>query len=186
MASLITIELTLDHEPLLQRFFEANPAYFLAVQGEPAMPNEAREEIAGELPADLIYSRKWVVGYVGADGELVAMANLLSDIFVPSVWNLSTFIVGTSRHGTGEAQGLYQSLENWAARNGAHWLRLGVVKGYERAERFWLSRGFMQTRERSGYQIGRQVHVIRVMCKPLAGGTVAEYLSLVTRDRPEP
>ena len=149
------------------------------------MPNEAGEEIAGELPAGLVYSRKWVVGYVAADGELAAMANLLSDVFVPSVWNLSTFIVGAPRHGTGDAQALYHSLENWAARNGARWLRLGVVKGYERAERFWLSRGFLQIRERSGYQIGRQVNVIRVMCKPLAGGTVADYLSLVPRDRPE-
>jgi hypothetical protein len=113
------------------------------------------------------------------------MANLLSDVFLPSVWNLSTFIVSTSRHGTGEAQALYRSLENWTTRNGARWLRLGVVKGYVRAERFWLSRGFVQTRERAGYQIGKQVNVIRVMCKPVAGGTVAEYLSLVTRDRPE-
>jgi GNAT superfamily N-acetyltransferase len=180
------MELTLDHESLLQRFFEANPAYFVAVQGEPAMPNEASEEIAGELPADLVYSRKWIVGYVATDGELAAMANLLSDIFVPSVWNLSTFIVATSRHGTGDGQALYHSLENWMVHNGARWLRLGVVKGYERAERFWLSRGFKQIRERSGYQIGRQVNVVRVMCKPLAGGTVAEYLSLVPRDRPGP
>jgi hypothetical protein len=29
------------------------------------------------------------------------------------------------------------------------------------------------------------VNDLRVMMKPLAGGTIAEYLSLVGRDRPE-
>jgi hypothetical protein len=63
---------------------------------------------------------------------------------------------------------------------------LGVVKGNVRAERFWQAQGFVDTRERHGYQIGNQVNVLRVMMKPLAGGTLADYLDLVPRDRPEP
>ena len=39
--SLRTVELTSAYEPVLQRFFEANPQYFLAVYGERAGPNEA-------------------------------------------------------------------------------------------------------------------------------------------------
>jgi hypothetical protein len=184
-ASLRTLELHVVDAPLLQRFFDANPAYFLAVQGEPAGEDEAMDEIAGELPPGLAYTRKFVIGYADDTGALVAMANLLSDIFVPGVWNLSTFMVATAQHGTGMAHSLYQELEAWTIACGAHWLRLGVVKGNARAERFWLSQGYLDTRERSGFQIGNQVNVLRVMAKPLAGGTLEDYLRLVPRDRPD-
>ncbi len=179
------LELTSGFVPLLQQFFDANPEYFLAVQGEPATAGEAHEEIYGELPPGIAFRKKWVIGYVGPDDSMVAVAGLVSDIFAPGVWNVSTFILATSRHGSGDAQALYSSIESWAKANGACWLRLGVVQGNIRAERFWSSRGFVETRKRHGYQIGRQANTLRVMFKPLADGTLEEYLSLVPRDRPE-
>lgn len=178
-----TTWLTVDDAPLLQRFFDANPAYFLAVQGEPAPPGEAREEIESLPPPDIPFGAKHVIGYVAPGGELAAFANLLSDIFVPGVWNMSTFVVATSRHGTGQAQAINAGLESWAAANGARWLRLGVVIGNTRGERFWASCGYIETRIRTGFPVGRQVRDLRVMCKPLAGEPVARYLDLVPRDR---
>jgi hypothetical protein len=183
---LTPIELTSAHVPALARFFAANPAYFLAVQGEPARPDDAREEIEDPLPQGVPHTKKWVMGYVRPDGEIVAMANLVSDIFAPSVWNVSTFIVETARHGSGDARRLYDSIEAWVIRSGARWLRLGVVIGSTRAERFWASVGYAEARVRSGFQIGDQVNELRVMCKPLAGGSLAEYLALVPLDRPAP
>jgi len=180
------LELAAGSEPLLQAFFDANPEYFLAIQAEPAAPNEAHEEIHGELPAGWSFTKKWVLGYVDASGSLIAMANLVSDILAPGVWNVSTFIVATDRHGTGDAQHLYRSLEAWAQRGGAKWLRLGVVQGNTRAERFWQSAGYVQTRLRTGVQFGNQTKTLRVMYKPLADGTLEQYLSLIARDRPEP
>jgi GNAT superfamily N-acetyltransferase len=180
------LELAAGSEPLLQAFFDANPEYFLAIQGEPAAPTEAHEEIHGELPAGWSFTKKWVIGYVDANGSLIAMANLVSDILALGVWNLSTFIVATDRHGTGDAQRLNQSLEAWAQRGGAKWLRLGVVQGNTRAERFWQSAGYVQTRLRTGVQFGNQIRTLRVMYKPLADGTLEQYLSLIARDRPEP
>jgi hypothetical protein len=79
---------------------------------------------------------------------------------------------------------LYRGLESWAASNGASWLRLGVVHGNVRAERFWERLGFIQTRTRA-VPMGRLTNTVRVMVKPLAGGTLEHYLSLVQRDRPE-
>jgi len=32
--------------------------------------------------------------------------------------------------------------------------------------------------------MGRKSNLLRVMAKPLGGGTIAEYLALVERDRP--
>lgn len=178
------IALTPESEPMLQAFFEANPAYFWAVQGEPATPGEAREEIHEELPPEIAFAKKWLIGYANADGGLIAMVNLLADIFSPGVWNISTFILASARHGTGDAQALYASVESWAKSCGACWLRLGVVGGNSRAERFWETRGFVQTRERHNYQVRQQVNTLRVMYKPLCGGDLEEYLSLVPRDRP--
>ena len=111
ISSLRAVELTADDVPLLQRFFEANPEYFLAVQGEPAGPNEAHDEIHDELPEGWRYTKKWLIGFVDAGGALVAMANLVSDIFAPGVWNISLFMLATSRHGSGDAQALYRGLE---------------------------------------------------------------------------
>ncbi len=180
-----TVELANGSESQLQAFFEANPEYFLTVQGAPAAPGEAHEEIHGELPAGWSFTKKWVIGYVDTSSSLIAMANLVSDILAPGVWNVSTFIVATERHGTGDARLVYGSLESWAASNGAKWLRLGVVRGNTRGERFWESIGYVQTRLRDGVQFGEQTNTLRVMYKPLAGGSLEEYLSLIPRDRPD-
>ena len=77
-------------------------------------------------------------------------------------------------------------LEAWARASGADWLRLGVVEGNLRAERFWASRGFVPLRTRGGYRTGSRTNVICTMVKPLNGGSLARCLELVERDRPDP
>ncbi|MDE2299835.1 MAG: GNAT family N-acetyltransferase [Burkholderiales bacterium] len=181
-----TVEITSADEPVLQCFFDANPQYFLAVQGQPAAADEAHEEIHGELPPGWRCTKKWLVGYVDAQGSLQAMANVVSDLLAPGVWHIGLFIVATARFGTGDAQALYRGLETWASTEGANWMRLGVVQGNVRAERFWEALGFVQTRTRSGVEMGKLTNTLRVMVKPLAGGTLEQYLSLVERDRPGP
>ena len=181
-----TVELTPDRAPLLQDFFEENPAYFLATSGEPAGPGEALEEITSEIPADMPYSRKWVVGYAAGDGKLVAMANVITDLLAVSVHHIGTFIVATELHGTGLARSLYVALEQWAYSSGAAWPRLGVVEGNTRAERFWAAQQYLPVRERPDIAMGRRVVTVRNMVKPLRGAPLEEYFTLVPRDRPEP
>jgi hypothetical protein len=99
LADLRSLELSPGSEALLQRFFEANPLYFLAVSGEPPQPEEAFQEINDELPDGWPYTKKWIIGFANASGELAAMANVVSDLLAKNVWHISTFIVETSRHG---------------------------------------------------------------------------------------
>jgi GNAT superfamily N-acetyltransferase len=186
LAGLRTLELGPGSEPLLQRFFEANPLYFLSVSGEPPGPEEAFDEIHEDLPEGWPFTKKWVIGFADASGELAAMANVVSDMLAQGVWHISTFIVETARHGTGDAAALYAGIETWARANGAQWLRLGVVKGNVAAERFWQKCAFQQTRERPGILFGQRKQTVRVMCKPLSGRPMLEYLDLIARDRPEP
>ena len=175
---------------MLQRFFDANPQYFFAVHGEPARANEAHEEIHGGLPPGWRFTKKWLVGYVDTESNLVAMANIVSDLLAPGVWHIGLFIVATSRfssarHGNGDARTIYRGLETWVIESGAHWLRLGVVEGNTRAERFWKTLGYRQTRTRDGVAMSKLMNTISVMVKPLAGGSLEQYLSLIERDRPE-
>jgi RimJ/RimL family protein N-acetyltransferase len=177
------VEMAADAASRLQRFFDANPAYFEAVNGEPARPGEAAEELASAPPREMPYTRVFNLEFSDDSGEMVGMAGVVSDMFAPAVWHIGLFIVATRLHGSGAALEMYGQLEGWMRASGARWLRLGVVAGNARAERFWEKLGFAEVRRRLGVQMGRRTNDLRVMVKPLEGGTVEEYLEHVARDR---
>jgi GNAT superfamily N-acetyltransferase len=179
------VELGTDDIPALQRFFEINPEYFLTVTGEPPTATEAHEEAQGAPLQGWSFTRKWLIGIVDETDSLVAMADVISDLLAPGVWHIGLMIVATRLHGRGVAQTLYGSLERWMHDSGAQWLRLGVVEGNARAARFWERQAFVEVRKRSGIEMGNRVNTVRVMVKPLRGGTLPEYLALVARDRPD-
>jgi ribosomal protein S18 acetylase RimI-like enzyme len=125
-----------------------------------------------------------VIGLRDAVGELRALADVISDLLAPGVWHLGLFIVAVELHGTGAALDCYQALECWMRSQGARFVRLGALAGNERAARFWRARGFVGTRRREGVSMGRLTHTLIAMAKPLGDTTLAEYLTLVPRDRP--
>lgn len=168
----------------LQGFFERAPDYFIAVNGEPATPTEAREELQGQLPAGWTCSRMYWLGYRDVDDHLVAVVSIAADLLAAGVWHIGLLLVDARLHGTGLAQRLHADLEAWAAKNGAQWLRLTVVVGNIKAERFWPRLGYVQVRMREGVTMGRQVTRVSIQIKALAGGQVEDYLRLVARDVP--
>lgn len=182
---LSVFELTSQHAPRLQQFFNDNPAYFLAVHGQVAQPNEANEEIVEALPPGWSFTKQTRLAWQEVNASLAAMANITSNLLAPGVWHIGLFIVATKRHGNGDAQALYRDIEEWSASNGATWFRLGVVLGNERSERFWKAAGFQEVRRRTGIEMGQLTNTVRVMIKPLAGGTIDDYLRQVQRDRPD-
>jgi ribosomal protein S18 acetylase RimI-like enzyme len=174
-----------DDAGMLQRFFDANPEYFLAVNGEPPRPDEATHELHDAPPPEMAYREMRLLGFFSAGtGELEAMATVVVDLIAEHVGHIGLFIVATALHGSGAAHAMYAELERWLRERGAHWIRLGVVAGNARAERFWERSGYVETRRRGPVEMGRRTHLLRVMVKPLAGA-VAEYLDLVARDRPD-
>lgn len=171
--------------PRLQALFEANPEYFVAVSGRPPGPDAARVEFDDRPPPHLPWTRRWFLGLHDGAGAMVGVADVVSDLSAPGVWHIALFLLATPLHGTGAAHEVYAALEGWIAGSGARWLRLGVVRGNARAERFWQGRGYRETRVRGGVDTGGRVNDVRVMVKALAGGTLAEYRDLVARDRPD-
>ena len=168
----------------LQRFFELNPEYFFAVNGEGPRPDEAQAELTDVPPAGMPYRAMWLLGFFDGAGALIGVATIVGDFIQPHVWHVGLFIVASALHGSGVAHALYRRLERWMVEQGARWLRLGVVQGNVKAERFWLRCGYVQVRERGPMAMGKKSNLLRVMAKPLAGGTIAEHLALVERDRP--
>jgi GNAT superfamily N-acetyltransferase len=170
--------------PVLQRFFEAHPEYFLFAHGRGPAPDEALLELRDAPPDGVPYTRRWTLGFLDPVDRLLAMANLWSDLLAAGVWHIGLFVVATPLHGSGVAQSLYAALEAWMRAQGAHWVRLGAIRGSRRAEGFWRRLGYVQVRERADVAMGARVHVLRVLVKPLAGGAISDYLGQVARDRP--
>jgi GNAT superfamily N-acetyltransferase len=177
-------ELVADDLPALQRFFEANPEYFIAISGAPPRADEARQEFDDRPPAGMAYSRLWSLRCSQGADPFAGVVFGLSDFLAPQVWHIGLFVVATSLHGSGAAQALYAQLEAWMIGQGARWCRLGAVVGNVRAEHFWQRCGYVEVRQREGIAMGARVHTVRVMVKPFGDATVEGHLQRVARDRP--
>ena len=178
------VELRAGDVPRLQAFFDANPAYSLAVEGRVPPADAAQTEFDARPPDNFTYTRRWLLAFDDESGTMVGVADVVSDLLAPRVWHVGLFIVATARHGDGTAHALYAALEDWMRASGAAWLRLGVVTGNGRAERFWQRKDYVGTRVREGIAMGERVNTVRVLVKTLDGGDLAAYLERVPRDRP--
>lgn len=202
-----------DGVPALQALWNLNPAYFQAVNGRPALPNEAQLEFDEYPPPEMRYSQRWFAGVYrrptgvrrvargdgaepplpagDAGAPLVGLVVVVSDLMAVGVWHITLFWLATEWYGQGAGQQLWQGLETWIrAQPGARWLRLGVVRGNTRAEAFWARQGFVTVRERPGVDTGGRINTLAVCVKPLraeadAGAELADYLACVLRDRGE-
>ena len=179
------VEMAAADIPALQQFFEANPEYHLAITGAPPRPDEAQKEFDFAPPAGWPYEKRWLLKLIAEDGSIAGLADVIANLFVAGVWHVGLFMVATSLRGSGAARALYDALESWMRDGGARWLRLGVVLGNARAERFWETAGYTEVRKRAGVEMGAQVNTLRVMAKPLAQADWAAYLASVPRDRPD-
>ena len=177
-------ELTTRDVPLLQALFDANPGYFHTVNGRPAAPDAAQLEFDELPPPHLPFRQRWVAGLFDDAGALRGSLVLVADLGAPGVWHIALLLVDQARHGSGLAAQVMAELQAWAGSQGAQWLRLGVVVGNVRAQRFWLRQGFTVTRLRRGIDTGGRLNDLQVMVKPLAGGTLPDYLTQVPRDAP--
>ena len=178
------VELCASAVPRLQAFFDANPAYSLAVEGRPPPADAAQTEFDARPPDNFTYTRRWLLAFDDASGTMIGVADVVADLLAARVWHVGLFIVATARHGDGTAHALYAALEAWMRARGAAWIRLGVVTGNTRAERFWRRWGYVETRVREDIAMGERVNTVRVLVKALDGGDLAAYLERVPRDRP--
>lgn len=195
-ADLAARELQRSEIPLVQALFDANPEYSQIINGRNAHANEAETEFDERPPAGMAWRRFWFLGLFERaggrageragehEGPLAGLAVVVTDLLQPGVWHLGLFLIATRLHGRGVAQPAYEALEDWARREGAQWMRLGVALANPRARRFWQRQGFAELRRRNQVDTGGRLNDLLTCCKPLAGGALDDYLALVPRDAP--
>lgn len=169
----------------VQRFYEANPGYHVMVTGEPPPPTEAHDGFHARPPDGWLLGRKWMLVGRDGSGRVVAVIDLLEDLFAPGVWCIGFFMVAEALQGSGTAASLHDALVAWMRARGARWSRLGVVEANLRAQRFWKGRGYRELRRRHDYPVGPRRHTLRVLARALdEGAGWDEYRRLVPRDDP--
>jgi len=177
------VPLSAADAPALQAFLDANPLYSEIVNGRPFRAGEALEEITDAPP--FTHGAVHALGVLARDtGDWLGFVSLVDDLFVPGVCHIGLFVVATAQHGSGLADEILTALVDRAKARGARWMRLGVVVGNARAERFWTRMGFEELRQRHGMPYEGPSTSVRVMLKRLGDASTAEYLALVERDRP--
>lgn len=169
----------------LQAFYEANPEYYELTHGHAPASDAALQGFDFRPPADMPYTAlpMWLIRERDS-ARVIGEVSVATDLLAPGVTHLGFFMVATSRQGTGFAAELHAAYEAWAIRQGARWLRLGVVEAHRRAHRFWLRQGYVEVCQRRDYVLGDLSHTLRVMVKPLRSNSLDDYLAAVPRDRP--
>lgn len=175
-------ELVAADLPRLQTLCDANPDDLLAVRDRPPGPDAARHAFDGHPARHLLRPRRWNAGFFAREGPMIGVTEVVADRFTEGVWHIGLFVVAKAPRGPGVAQALYPGFEAWAAGEGARWLRLDVVAGHARAERFWRAHGWREVGLRRG--VGTGGRTLRRLIKPLAGDDLAVYLDLVPGERP--
>ena len=171
--------------PELQRFIEANPQYWRVVMECEPPATAAREMFDDRPPADWAWERQWLVALREARGDMISIVQVTEGLLAPRVWHVGLFVTAARLHGTGGSEKAYAALERWMQASGARWVRLGVVVGNVRAERFWEKVGFSEVKRRYGIEVEGRERDLRVMVKVLGDASLRDYLELVERDRPE-
>ena len=94
------IEMREEDLPRLQSFLEANPEYSLIVEDEAPRPTAARTLWDARPPHEWPFREKRIVLFTDGMGDVVGVADMIVDLFVPGVWHIGLFVVATRLHGT--------------------------------------------------------------------------------------
>jgi GNAT superfamily N-acetyltransferase len=184
-ADLAARPLRADEVPALQALFNANPFYFQTINGRDALPDEAQQEFDERPPPHLSWRAQQVLGLYDAAERLQGTAVITEDLGTPGCTHLGLLWLVDALHGRGIGQRWHAAYEDWARRQGARWLRLGVVQANERATRFWPQLGYQRLRVREGVDTGGRINTLWAMVKPMPGESVDAYLARVPRDAPD-
>ena len=139
-------------------------------------PDEAKHEFADVPPAGMAYREMWLLGFFDGAGALIGVATIVGDFLVDTS---GTSASSSSRRrctaAASRTRSIAGSSAGWSSR-----ARGGCAsassRAASRAERFWQRCGYVQVRERGPVTMGKKSNLLRVMAKPLGGGTIDEYL----------
>ena len=145
--------------PALQRLFDRCGDYFDLLEGRPAGPEAAWDELRdgppGRVPHDL-----FALGIDGGQGEFAGYIGALRHHRRPDQWYLGFLLLDPAWRGRGLGSTAYWAFQHWIKAQGANSLLLAVIAENERGHRFWQSLGFGSPRGYPARQIGLKRHVL--------------------------
>jgi GNAT superfamily N-acetyltransferase len=167
-AGLEAIMLSDADAPALQRLLERCRDYFELVEGHPAGPEAAVQELRNrppECPAEN------VVCFGLYDGAVIGgVICTLRDYPAADEWYVGLMLLEPSRRGAGHGGAVYAGFEGWVAARRARVVRLAVVAANARAAAFWERQGFGWPRSYPAREFGVRKHVVIEYEKRLGPG----------------
>jgi len=140
-----------SHISQAQAVFEDSHDYIRLVKGQAPHPDEAGQ-LFRELPPDKDFNDKYILGFLDADGHMIAIADVVRDYPREGIWFIGLLLVRRSHRNHGLGEEIFRGMERWCQDQGAHSLRLAIVSQNEAGHRFWTRLGFR------GMQTQVQVH----------------------------
>ena len=154
--------------PALQRLFDRCADYFELLEGRPAGPGAALEELR-DGPPERVPHDLFTLGIDGGAGELAGFIGALRHHRRPNQWYLGFLLLDPAWRGSGFGSTAYWAFQHWIAGQGAESVLLAVLADNARGRRFWQSLGFALPRSYPARQIGLKRHVLIEYEKPLVG-----------------
>ena len=144
----------------MQQHLERCDDYYELVEGRPAGPRAAFEELTDgppeRVPHDLI-----CLGILSVDSDaLVGAIGALRNHRRPNQWYLGLMLLAPDLRRRRLGSASYQAFERWVVSQGGDSILLAVVEANVRAARFWQSQGFGWPRCYPERTIGLRNHIL--------------------------
>ncbi len=128
-----------------QALCEACADYHLLIYGQPAGPDEAREQLA-LLPPGKTREDKFVFGLFTPRPRLCGVLDIARDFREPGEWYLGLLLLEPGVRGQGLGGQVLRAAEAWARAQGARRVRLACAEQNEAGRRFWERQGYRADR----------------------------------------
>lgn len=140
--------------PALLSLCLGNSQYYEFLGEEPTVDVLATEMV--ELPPGCSPDQKSYFGFFDADGDLIAVLDLIRGYPAEGCAFIGFFMVDASRQGMGIGSRLVSKLLNRLRGSGVFRVRLAYVEGNEQSRRFWERHGFLEADapiDQGGYKV---------------------------------
>lgn len=128
--------------PALLSLCLGNPQYYAFLDEEPTMDALAAE--VTELPPGCSPDQKSYLGFFDADGDLIAVLDLVWGYPAEGCAFIGFFMVGVSRQGAGVGSLLITRLLDHLRCGGVSRVRLAYIEGNDQSRHFWEKCGFVE------------------------------------------
>jgi GNAT superfamily N-acetyltransferase len=150
------VRLRLEDAPVLQDLLARCLDYHELVDGEPASPDAAYEELTFRPSGASEPACFGLRDGAGLAGVICALPHYP----VPDNWYVGLMLLEPGRRGAGLGRAFYLGFEDWLREQGAHTVMLAIVEANSRAGAFWESHGFAWPRCFAKRRFGQKEHML--------------------------